>query len=188
MKYIFDIQGMTCAVCASHVEKAALSVSGVISARVNLLQNTLLVELDTSNDTTSQVITDAISDAIDKAGYKVVSIRGEGASVQDTSSDSHETSQVPDIQTERHKTTAALILAACVFWMGASVKFNWPFFEFTKTPAGYVSLGLLEFMVSIPVIYLYLDVFARGARALKNKVPTMDSLIFLRRISYLCNL
>ncbi len=179
MKYIFDIQGMTCAVCASHVEKAAQSVSGVTSARVNLLQNTLLVDLDTSNLASVEVIIEAISDAIEKAGYKVVSTRPEGALAANAPAQKEQKAQSSDIQKELHKTVSALILAACVFWMGASAKFGWPFFEATKTPAGYVSLGLLELLFSVPVIYLYRDTFARGAKALKNKIPTMDSLIFL---------
>ena len=178
MKYILDIQGMTCAVCASHVEKAAQSVGGVTSARVNLLQNTLLIELDTSNAASSEAIVEAVSDAIDKAGYKVVAARPEG-SLAEAEQPQKQQVQAPDIQKEFHKTILALILAACVFWMGASVKFNWPFFPATKTPAGYVSLGLLELIFSVPVIYLYRDTFMRGARALKNRVPTMDSLIFL---------
>ncbi len=179
MKYIFDIQGMTCAVCASHVEKAAQSVSGVTSARVNLLQNTLLVDLDTSNKESAEAIIDAISDAVADAGYKVVSTRPEGALAADAPKQKAETSNNSDIKKELHKTVSALILAACVFWMAASVKFSWPFFGIGATKAGYVSLGLIEFLVSLPVIYLYRDTFVRGAKALMNKVPTMDSLIFL---------
>ena len=46
MNVKFDITGMTCAACAARVEKAAKSVSGVDSAEVNLLANTLRAELN----------------------------------------------------------------------------------------------------------------------------------------------
>ena len=37
MKKKFKITGMSCTMCAGHVEKAALSVKGVNSAQVNLV-------------------------------------------------------------------------------------------------------------------------------------------------------
>ncbi len=180
MKYILDVQGMTCAVCASHVEKAALSVSGVQSARVNLLQNTLLIDLDTSNAESGEAIVSKVSDAIESSGYHVASYRIEGAlATAEKQIASTTKTNEQSIQSEKNKVTVALILAFCVFWLGASVKFGWPFFEFAQHPSGYVSLGLIEMFMSIPVIYLYRETFAKGARALKNKMPTMDSLIFL---------
>ena len=179
MKYIFNIKGMTCAVCASHVEKAALSVEGVSSAHVNLLQNTLLAQIDTQNEASLSAIASKICDSISEAGYSVESYHEEGLANHTQHTSAQDTSHDTDINAEFNKTITALVLAGCVFWMGASVKFNWPFFAFTKTPAGYVSLGLFELLFAAPVIYLYRDTFIRGAKALINKVPTMDSLIFL---------
>ena len=45
-KEVFKIQGMTCASCASVIEKAVSSLAGVISAQVNFGAETLLVEYD----------------------------------------------------------------------------------------------------------------------------------------------
>ncbi len=179
MAYILDIEGMTCAVCASHVEDAALSVPGVQTARVNLLQNTLLLEVDATYAKDVGTLIERVGEAIAKAGYRVVGSRLEGqptggvrlTEVKDASDD--------EMSWQFRKTVIALVCAAFVFWMGASVKFNWPFMPITKTPSGYVGLGIAELLVSIPVILLYRDTFVRGARALVNKAPTMDSLIFL---------
>ena len=43
MKQTFDVTGMTCAACATHVEKATSGVSGVEGVAVNLLKNSFIV-------------------------------------------------------------------------------------------------------------------------------------------------
>ena len=40
----FDIQGMTCSSCSSHVEKAVSKLSGIKNVNVNLISNNMLVE------------------------------------------------------------------------------------------------------------------------------------------------
>ena len=37
----FDIQGMTCSSCQSHVEKAVSNLDGIIKVNVNLLSNNM---------------------------------------------------------------------------------------------------------------------------------------------------
>ena len=40
----FGVQGMTCAACQAHVQKAVEKVDGVRSVNVNLLSNNMVVE------------------------------------------------------------------------------------------------------------------------------------------------
>ena len=42
----FDIQGMTCSSCSSHVEKAVNKLDGIKCVNVNLLSNNMIVEYD----------------------------------------------------------------------------------------------------------------------------------------------
>lgn len=62
MKDKFDIQGMTCSSCSSHVEKAVSKVNGVKSVNVNLLMNNMIVEYD-ENTTSSNIIIKSVQDA-----------------------------------------------------------------------------------------------------------------------------
>jgi Cu+-exporting ATPase len=64
MEQKFDITGMSCAACASHVEKAAGKVSGVKSASVSLMTNSMTVEFD--EKTASP---EAIVKAVEASGY-----------------------------------------------------------------------------------------------------------------------
>ncbi len=68
MKKTITIEGMTCMHCAGRVKEALESVSGVISAEVNLENNSALISFveDVSNE--------KINGTISEAGYKVLGI------------------------------------------------------------------------------------------------------------------
>ena len=63
-KQTFDITGMSCAACASHVEKAAAAQDGVKEAAVSLLTNVLTVVYDESRTGADQICA-----AVKKSGY-----------------------------------------------------------------------------------------------------------------------
>src|SRR5687767_11036648 len=58
------VQGMTCASCVAHVEKAARTLPGVAGARVNLARGRAVVDYDPK-----RVDPQRIADAITDAGY-----------------------------------------------------------------------------------------------------------------------
>ncbi|MDE1162570.1 MAG: heavy metal translocating P-type ATPase [Acidobacteriaceae bacterium] len=60
------IEGMSCAACQSHVQRALASVEGVQSANVNLMTNTADVA------TAGEVPTEALLRAVKQAGYQAV--------------------------------------------------------------------------------------------------------------------
>jgi len=62
----YPIEGMTCAACASTVEKTARKVSGVLEASVNLASEKLNLEVETGFDP------DVLQRQIDASGYTVV--------------------------------------------------------------------------------------------------------------------
>ena len=66
MKKKFKVDGMTCAACQAHVEKAVKGVTGVSDCRVNLLTKSM--EVNFSNENIEANIIKAVSNA----GYKVV--------------------------------------------------------------------------------------------------------------------
>ena len=66
MKKKFNVGGMTCAACQSHVEKAVKGLDGIENVNVNLLQNTMDV---TFNEAKCPITN--IEDAVKKAGYSI---------------------------------------------------------------------------------------------------------------------
>ncbi len=63
-KETYDVTGMSCSACSSHVEKAVSKLEGMDKVTVNLLTNSMQVEYDENrlNNT-------AIEQAVEKAGY-----------------------------------------------------------------------------------------------------------------------
>ena len=70
MKERFDVTGMTCSACSSHVEKSVGKLTGVENVSVNLLTNSMQVEFDENKLDTAGIIK-----AVEDAGY--------GAAVKD---------------------------------------------------------------------------------------------------------
>ena len=68
----YEITGMSCAACASHVEKAVAAVPGVASVAVSLLTNSMQVDYapDADPDATAR----RILRAVDAAGYGIVTL------------------------------------------------------------------------------------------------------------------
>ena len=80
----YEITGMSCAACASHVEKAVAAVPGVASVAVSLLTNSMQVDYapDVDPDATAR----RILRAVDAAGYgaSLASAESESAELEDT--------------------------------------------------------------------------------------------------------
>lgn len=68
MKKIIKINGMSCANCQAHVEKALNSIDG-IEAKVELKKNRAIASYS------KEIEDKVIEDAITEAGYELVSIK-----------------------------------------------------------------------------------------------------------------
>ena len=80
----YEITGMSCAACASHVEKAVSAVPGVAGVAVSLLTNSMQVDYipDADPDTTAR----RICNAVEAAGYgaSLATAESENAELEDT--------------------------------------------------------------------------------------------------------
>ena len=65
-RFGFDVRGMTCASCVSHVEKALKNTAGVVSANVNLATERVEIEIAPGADAA------AIAHSVEEAGYEPV--------------------------------------------------------------------------------------------------------------------
>ena len=63
MKKSFEVTGMTCSACSSHVEKSVRKLQGVAEVSVNLLQNRMQVEYD-DKDLTEAAIMEAVNGGV----------------------------------------------------------------------------------------------------------------------------
>lgn len=161
MKKKFNVEGMTCAACQAHVQKAVENLEGVDGVNVNLLQNTMDVEF---NEEVCPICT--IEAAVEKAGYKA-----------------YLPNEVKKEEKQEKKDYALLTLIISVvfllilmyFSMGVMM-WGWPapsVFDMKKSPMGF---SLIQFVLVLPILYLNRGYFIRGYKRLL-KSPSMDSLI-----------
>lgn len=157
----FNVTGMSCAACSARVQNAVEKLDGIETCSVNLLKNTM----DTMFDDTKLDET-AIINAVKKAGYS--------ADVQENTSRSATTeklNQKADKILIRLIISVALLCVLMVVSMGHMVGIN------IFSSEQMVLKGIVELIISIPIILLNIKYYISGFKALIKLNPNMDSLI-----------
>ena len=192
MKETFDIYGMTCASCAAHVQKAVESVPGATDVQVNLLKNSL--QVDVSDERTLSQISQAIHDA----GYEGVLTQENGGVAGGAGVEAESGVGVPPAGkafaseladpalSARRRTgsmkanlTASIIFCVPLFYLAMGSHMGWPLPGFITGANHLLLAAFVQFLLLIPILMINLHFFSSGFRALRHGAPNMDSLIFL---------
>ena len=165
MKKKFNIEGMTCSACQAHVQKAVEKTNGTKNVHVNLLQNTMDVDYDESVCS----ILD-IENAVQKAGYKA------------TLFEKNQVEKKEKVATQKDYALLKLIICGVLllilmyFSMG-NMMWDFPSFAFLDHHQNPMGFALLQFLLVLPILYIYRNYFISGFKKLFKKAPNMDSLI-----------
>src|SRR5574344_1913646 len=154
----YNITGMSCAACSSHVENAVRDVSGVSSVSVNLLTNSMNVEGTASESD--------IVHAVEKAGYGAAVASGVNtkSSVQDNSLKDTETPAL----LKRLIASVAFLLPLMYVSMG-NVMWNWPVPPFLK--ANPIAIAIYEMLFAIIIIFINRKFFINGFKSAIHLAP-----------------
>lgn len=163
------IQGMTCAACASKIEKVVGKMQGVLSVSVNLA-----TEKATVRYTPTQVRISEIKQAIAKAGYTALEIESK------QSVDEDKIRKEKEIRTLWTKFIVSAVFSVPLLYiaMGAMVAWlNWPIPE-SIAPMQYpLRYALTEIALVIPIVIAGHKFYTIGFKAIWRRSPNMDSLI-----------
>lgn len=132
MKKTFNIKGMTCASCQSHVQKAVDKLEGINNCNVNLLQNNMFVEFDEKICSVEK-----IEKAVKDAGYSA-SLPEEKISVSKNENNS----------SLRNLIISFIFLLLIMYFSMGNMMWNWPapdFLDHHKNPMGF---ALVQFLFS----------------------------------------
>lgn len=172
MKQKFNVTGMTCAACSTHVDNAVKKLDGVKKVNVNLLTNSMSVELDETKISTKQIM-----DAVSQAGY------------QASLPQANLITQTKPVENEMAKLKTrviwSFIFLVPLMYVSMGHMWNAPLPEFLAGHANAVSFGLTQFLLALPIVYLNQSYFIKGFKGLKNKTPNMDSLIAIGSLAAL---
>lgn len=158
----FDVSGMTCAACSARVEKVTGNVAGVTKADVNLLAGKMVVQTD------SETVAEEIIAAVQAAGYDANLSGTEKKEPVETAYNDRDMKM-------RIICSAACLLILMYFTMGHMVGLPLPSWYHGRENA--LVAVLLQFFLTLPVVYWNRSYYAKGFSALFHRAPNMDSLI-----------
>lgn len=186
MKERFDVTGMTCSACSSHVEKSVGKLTGVEHVSVNLLTNSMQVEFDENKLDTAGIIK-----AVEDAGYGAAVKDEHAKSGAKTSgqSDSQENNGLSAVE-QNVKNMKKRLIVSLIFWiplmyvsMGHMI-YQWlnipmpPFtMNFLHGNENAITYAFTQFLLLLPILIANHKYFKNGFKTLWHRSPNMDSLI-----------
>lgn len=175
LKEVVSIEGMTCAACASRVQKAASRVTGVQQANVNLLKNSMQLEYDGSYKT-AQAVEKAVHEAGYEAHFSVTDDFQVQIRAQTTEQDRLQDKLMHDRLTEL---IVSLICATILMYIAMAPMFGWPQISVISASTNPMGLALTQLFLCVPILFVNRHYFMSGGKALLRGGPNMDSLIAL---------
>lgn len=170
MKQKFNVTGMTCAACSAHVEKSVKKVDGVTACNVNLLSNSMSVEYDDSIADSGKIIK-----AVIDAGY--------GAALADKGLSNRAVKEkaakpeLDEIKNMKKRLITSCILLVPLLYISMGHMFNFYLPEFMHGTSNAVTFAFVQFLLTLPIVYINRKYYQVGLKTLFRGSPNMDSLI-----------
>lgn len=166
----YNVQGMTCASCVSHVEKATRKVEGVKDVSVNLLTNSMLVTY--SSPASPALIEKAVADA----GYKASLVLKDKKTIEVNQDEDLVDNETPKLL-KRLIISVIILIPLFYFGMGyMNADWSWPLGVIGSNPFYF---GLTEMILSLIIMLVNYKFFVNGFKALFHGGPNMDTLVAL---------
>ncbi len=164
MKIKFQVSGMTCAACSARVEKVSSQVPGVQKVEVNLLAGSMVLEA------VDESVVSKVVQAVSNAGYQAVKEGTAPVKIQESAGED----PLKEMK-QRIIGSAVCLIVLMYFTMGHMIGLPMPHWYHGIQNA--VVAALVQFLLTLPVVYLNRSYFSRGLKALWHRAPNMDSLI-----------
>ena len=158
----YTVTGMSCASCANAVEKA-LNKNNDINASVNFATEKLNIEYDEK-----KYNFDKIREIVESAGYGLV---------EDMIEDKKMELYQEKIKSLKNRLILAIIFVVPLLYISMGYMLGVVLPEFLNPKINPLNFALVQFVLTLPIIYAGRDFFLHGFKNLVRKSPTMDSLI-----------
>ncbi len=162
----FTVTGMSCAACSARVEKAVLSLPGVVSCAVNLLTGDMGVEGAASAA--------EICQAVEHAGYGAFPKDPEKVAAKSTNDDPLADRETPKLK--KRLIASMGFLALLMYVSMGHVMWGWPLPKVLSDP---MTLGLTELLLTGIVMVINQKFFINGFTGILHGAPNMDTLVAL---------
>lgn len=163
----YEVTGMSCAACSTHVEKAVCKVQGVTGVTVSLLTNSMSVE-----GTASSV---DIINAVTKAGYGAALKGKENKESEKAGSASLEDKETPVIR--KRFIISLCFLAPLMYVSMGHMMWGWPMPW--RLSQNHIAIGLIQLLFTVVIMVINQKFFVSGFAGLRHGSPNMDTLVAL---------
>ena len=166
-----NIGGMTCAACASRIERGLSKLDGIENVSVNFASEKAIVNYDTT-----KVKLETINSEIEKIGYEVIKEEENTADAVDTD----RARKQKEIRTLWTKFIISAIFTVPLLYvaMAPMIGFvNLPFPAWLEPMEYSLRFAIVELILVIPSVIVGYKFYTVGFKALFMRSPNMDSLI-----------
>lgn len=171
-KQKFDITGMTCSACSTHIEKSLKKVEGIKTVHVNLLTNNMIVTYDKD-----KVNENIIEKTVEDAGY--------GASLHETSISSESSKTVnksskymaDELAEMKFRLIISFSFLLPLMYISMGQMLGFPIVPFLQGMENAISFAFSQFLLTLPIAFVNKRYFQGGFKSLFNGSPNMDSLV-----------
>lgn len=165
MKERFDVSGMTCASCQANVQKAVEKL-GVDFVNVNLISETMTVSYDDGKISENDIIK-----AVEKIGY--------GAKPKNKKNLKENNKTFDEEKIVKNRLIISFIFLIPLMYISMGHMINLPLPHFLMGARGSVNFAFLQFLLTLPIVFVNKIFYISGFKALFNKASNMDTLVGL---------
>ncbi|MDU5342458.1 heavy metal translocating P-type ATPase [Anaerococcus vaginalis] len=165
MKERFDVSGMTCASCQANVQKAVEKL-GVDFVNVNLISETMTVSYDDGKISENDIIK-----AVEKIGY--------GAKPKNKKNLKENNKTFDEEKIVKNRLIISFIFLIPLMYVSMGHMINLPLPHFLMGARGSVNFAFLQFLLTLPIVFVNRIFYISGFKALFNKAANMDTLVGL---------
>ncbi len=170
MKQQFNVTGMTCSACSSHVEKAVSKVPGVSAVAVSLLTNSMQVTYDES-----AASPDAIIQAVAGAGYGAALPQRTGEKA--AAAAPREDVMAGELKHMKHRLVWSFAFLIPLFYISMGHMLGAPLPGALTGTENALAFAFTQLLLVLPIMYLNDKYYKVGFKTLFHGAPNMDSLI-----------
>ena len=165
MKERFDVSGMTCASCQANVQKAVEKL-GVDFVNVNLISETMTVSYNDGKISENDIIK-----AVEKIGY--------GAKPKNKKNLKENNKTFDEEKIVKNRLIISFIFLIPLMYISMGHMINLPLPHFLMGARGSVNFAFLQFLLTLPIVFVNRIFYISGFKALFNKASNMDTLVGL---------
>ena len=171
LKEKFNITGMNCSACSSHIEKAVSKLNGINNVNVNLLTNSMEVDFNHHMLTTSDIINTVVN-----SGYGASLINSNKKS---TDSKSYISTENKELKSMKHRLIISFLFLIPLMYISMGHMLGIPVFHVLTIDYNPITFALTQFLLTLPIVYINRKFFIVGYKSLFKKSPNMDTLVAL---------